>query len=73
MDSGGVPEGVLSMLWDWNAIGNGTSGKTRVGMSDEGLEHSGVRGRESFIDFIDAASSPVKPSSPLHHLLTHWV
>jgi hypothetical protein len=53
--------------WEW------VGGKTIAGMTDEGLEHSGVRGRKSFIDFIDAASSPVKPSSPLHHLLTHWV
>ena len=28
-------DGVLSMLWDWNAIGNGSAGKTIAGMADE--------------------------------------
>ncbi len=27
-------------------------------MPDEGLEHSGVKGQESLIDFIDAAGQP---------------
>ena len=43
----GAPDGVLSMLWAGNAIGNGSAGKTIAGMPDEGLEYSGVRGRES--------------------------
>lgn len=29
------------MVWDPNAIGNGSAGKTIAGMADEGLEHSG--------------------------------
>jgi hypothetical protein len=40
LDIRGAPDGVLSMLWDWNAIGNGTAGKTPVGMTDEDLAHS---------------------------------
>ena len=28
----GAPDGEWSMLWDWNAIGNGTAGKTIVGI-----------------------------------------
>ena len=40
LDIRGAPDGVLSMLWDWHAIENGTAGETRVGMTDEGLEHS---------------------------------
>ena len=45
LDIRGAPNGVLSMVWDWNAIGNGTAGKTRVGMTDGGLEHLGDRGQ----------------------------
>jgi hypothetical protein len=47
LDIRGTPDGVLLMLWDWHAIGNGTAGKTRVGMTDEGLEHSERSGQRT--------------------------
>ncbi len=47
MDVGGGPDGVLSMLWAWKAIGNGTAGTTRVGTTDEGWEHSERSGQRT--------------------------